>query len=91
MDDATVNAYNRGAEAFADEWENAQPPVGFDASEGLLALARRRHPEIQFGTAVLPNLDGIADRSFANALCEIVIMHLGADGNCCGIARAAAV
>jgi hypothetical protein len=24
MDNATVNAYHRGAEAFADEWENAQ-------------------------------------------------------------------
>jgi hypothetical protein len=35
------------------------PTVGFDASEELLALARRRHPEIQFGTAALPNLDPI--------------------------------
>jgi len=59
-------------------WLNASgyPTRGFDASEGLLAEARRRHPEIQFGTAVLPGLDGIAEGSFANVLCETVIMHL---------------
>jgi hypothetical protein len=38
MDNATVNAYHRGAEAFADEWENAQPrrpiytPLSFGSS-----------------------------------------------------------
>jgi hypothetical protein len=41
-----------------------------------LAEARIRHPEIPFGTAVLPGLNGIAEGSFANVLCETVIMHL---------------
>jgi SAM-dependent methyltransferase len=49
---------------------------GFDASEGLLVEARRRHPQIHFSVAVLPGLDGIAEGSLANVLCETVIMHL---------------
>jgi len=59
-------------------WLNARgyPTKGFDASEGLLAEARRRHPQIHFSTAILPGLDGIAEGSFANVLCETVIMHL---------------
>ena len=59
-------------------WLNARghPTKGFDASEGLLAEARRRHPQIHFSTAILPGLDGIAESSFANVLCETVIMHL---------------
>jgi SAM-dependent methyltransferase len=59
-------------------WLNASgyPTIGFDASEGLLAEARRRHPQIEFRTSVLPGLDGLADNSFANVLCETVIMHL---------------
>ena len=56
--------------------ENGFPSKGFDASEGLLQEARRRHPELQFAKAVLPALDGIADASFTNVLCETVIMHL---------------
>jgi SAM-dependent methyltransferase len=59
-------------------WLNASgyPTEGFDASEGLLAEARRRHPQIHFSKAILPGLDGIAESSFANVLCETVIMHL---------------
>jgi SAM-dependent methyltransferase len=59
-------------------WLNAHgyPTTGFDASEGLLAEARRRHPQIHFFPAILPGLDGIAEGSFANVLCETVIMHL---------------
>jgi SAM-dependent methyltransferase len=113
MDDATLSAYDRDAEAFANEWDAQPPPsdlhatvrkffvpgptadigcgsgrdaawlnaagyptTGFDASAGLLAEARRRYPLIQFNTAVLPDLDGIAESSFANVLCETVIMHL---------------
>jgi SAM-dependent methyltransferase len=59
-------------------WLNANgyPTEGFDASEGLLAEARRRHPRVHFSTAILPRLDGIAEGSFANVLCETVIMHL---------------
>jgi SAM-dependent methyltransferase len=59
-------------------WLNANgyPTDGFDASEGLLAEARRRHPQVRFSTAFLPGLDGIAEGGFANVLCETVIMHL---------------
>jgi len=62
-------------------WLSARgfPTKGFDASEGLLAEARRRHPQIHFSTAILPGLDGIAEESFANVLCETVIMHLEPD------------
>src|SRR6266446_3779722 len=106
MDDATLSAYDRDATAFANDWDDAQPPPsdlhavvrqffspgptadvgcgsgrdaawlnacgyptkGFDASEGLLAEARRRHPQIHFSAAILPGLDGIAESSFANVL-----------------------
>src|SRR5258708_37330184 len=66
------------AAAVTRLWLNAcgYPTKGFDASEGLLAEARRRHPQIHFSTAILPGLDGIAESSFANVLCETVIMHL---------------
>src|ERR1700678_3732465 len=114
MDDTTLNAYDRDANNFADDWESQPPPTdlhavvqkffipggctadigcgsgrdaawldangypatGFDASEGLLSEARKRHPQLQFTTAILPDLDGIAEGSFTNVLCETVIMHL---------------
>jgi SAM-dependent methyltransferase len=59
-------------------WLNANgfPAVGFDASEGLLAEARRRYPKLQFASAELPDLLGIAAGSYDNLLCETVIMHL---------------
>ncbi|HLH89299.1 MAG TPA: class I SAM-dependent methyltransferase [Xanthobacteraceae bacterium] len=50
--------------------------TGFDPSEGLLREARARHPGLPFRQAALPELAGIADASFANVLCETVIMHL---------------
>lgn len=53
--------------------------TGFDASEGLLREARRRHPEVAFENRQLPSLDGIAEASFTNVLCETVIMHLPDD------------
>jgi len=52
------------------------PTTGFDASEGLLAEARSRHPEVQFEYRLLPRLDGVMNASFTNVLCETVIMHL---------------
>jgi SAM-dependent methyltransferase len=55
---------------------NGFSATGFDASEGLLGEARRRHPGIRFVQATLPELTGIADASFSNVLCETVIMHL---------------
>ncbi len=51
------------------------PAVGYDASEGLLAEARRRFPSLEFRHAALPLLPEVTDR-FANVLCETVIMHL---------------
>jgi SAM-dependent methyltransferase len=59
-------------------WLNANgfPAVGFDASDGLLAEARRRYPEFTFTRAELPDLRGVAAAGFDNVLCETVIMHL---------------
>jgi SAM-dependent methyltransferase len=56
--------------------ENGFPATGYDASEGLLAEARRLHPGVRFFSASLPTLDGIGDGIFTNVLCETVIMHL---------------
>jgi SAM-dependent methyltransferase len=55
---------------------NGFPAAGFDASEGLLAEARRRYPNLTFAHAELPDLRSIAAGSFDNVLCETVIMHL---------------
>jgi len=59
-------------------WLNANgfPAEGFDASDGLLAEARRRYPELNFARAELPELAGIAASTYDNVLCETVIMHL---------------
>lgn len=113
MDAETVRAYDRAAEAFADDWDsqpagtdlqdlvrryftpgptadvgcgsgrdaawltaNGCPTVGFEPSEGLLAEARRRYPDVSFWSGALPELKGVADDTFANVLCETVIMHL---------------
>jgi SAM-dependent methyltransferase len=60
------------------EWlnEKGYPTIGYDASESLLAEARRLHPGGQFRYAALPELRDIADETFGNVLCETVIMHL---------------
>jgi SAM-dependent methyltransferase len=52
------------------------PAIGYDASPALIAQARRRHPACDFRIAALPALDGLEANSFANVLCETVIMHL---------------
>ena len=59
-------------------WLNANgfPASGFDASEGLLAEARTRYPNLTFAHAELPDLRGIAAGAYDNVLCETVIMHL---------------
>ncbi|KJC36690.1 SAM-dependent methyltransferase, partial [Bradyrhizobium sp. LTSP849] len=67
------------------------PTVGFDASEGLLAEARSRHPQIEFKRAVLPALDGIPEASFTNVLCETVIMHLEPEAIAPAVARLLAI
>jgi SAM-dependent methyltransferase len=114
-DGATLDAYDRAAPAFADDWAaqpapsdmydtlrrffrpgptadigcgsgrdaawlagNGYPATGYDASEGLLAEARRRHPGVPFHRAALPTLAGVGDTAFENVLCETVIMHLPA-------------
>ena len=59
-------------------WLNANgfPAAGFDASEGLLAEARKRYPGFTFEHAELPDLRDIEARTYDNLLCETVIMHL---------------
>jgi SAM-dependent methyltransferase len=59
-------------------WLNANgfPAVGFDASDGLLAQARSRYPDLNFSWAELPALRGLAANTYDNVLCETVIMHL---------------
>lgn len=59
-------------------WLNANgfSAAGFDASDGLLAEARRRYPNFKFAHAELPELKGIGARAYDNVLCETVIMHL---------------
>lgn len=51
------------------------PVEGFDASEALLAEARRLFPAIPFRHALLPDLTGVT-APFDNIVCETVIMHL---------------
>jgi len=52
--------------------------LGVDASAGLLAEARRRHPGVRFERDALPALASLPAGGFANVLCETVIMHLTA-------------
>lgn len=52
--------------------------LGVDASAGLLAEARRRHPGVRFAEDALPGLESLPGGTFANVLCETVIMHLAA-------------
>ncbi len=52
------------------------PATGYDASDGLLAEARARYPDLDFKHAELPELGGIAANTYDNVLCETVIMHL---------------
>ena len=55
---------------------NGYPAEGFDASDGLLAQARSRYPQLKFARAELPALQGITAATYDNVLCETVIMHL---------------
>lgn len=52
--------------------------LGVDASGGLLAEARRRHPGVRFERDTLPELASLPSGAFANILCETVVMHLAA-------------
>jgi SAM-dependent methyltransferase len=59
-------------------WLNANGFLaqGFDASRGLLTEARTRYPQFEFAHAELPELGGLAAKTYDNVLCETVIMHL---------------
>ena len=70
---------------------NGFPCIGYDASEGLLAEARRRYPTGTFVHSALPELSGIADESFDNVLCETVIMHLPSDAIAPSVRRMLAI
>ena len=71
--------------------DNGFPACGYDASEGLLAEARKRHPQLTFRYAVLPELCGVEDNSFVNVLCETVIMHLAPDAVAPAVAKLVAI
>ena len=70
---------------------NGFAAIGYDASDGLLAEARARYPQLSFHQAALPGLAGIADGSFDNVLCETVIMHLAPSEIAPAVARLAAI
>jgi SAM-dependent methyltransferase len=70
---------------------NGFAATGFDPSDGLLREARARHPGLTFEQAALPELAGIADASFANVLCETVIMHLPRAAIAPSVARLVAI
>jgi 2-polyprenyl-3-methyl-5-hydroxy-6-metoxy-1,4-benzoquinol methylase len=128
MDRSTLEAYDKNAASFAEDWESQPSPddiydivrrffgkgstadigcgsgrdtawlaqngftaTGYDASEGLLAEARRLHPNIQFRHAALPELSGIADESFSNVFCETVIVHLPPDAIAASVQRLMAI
>lgn len=59
--------------------------TGYDASAGLLAEARARHPEVTFELVELPGLAGLPE--FDNVVCETVVMHLPAAGALAGVRR----
>jgi len=63
---------------------------GFDASEGLLAEARRRHPQIHFSTAMLPTSMALP-KLLCNVLCETVIMHLEPEADHASVERLLAI
>lgn len=56
--------------------ENGYPAIGYDPSAGLLLEARRRHPGVEFVRDCLPELGSAGEGTFANVLCETVIMHV---------------
>jgi SAM-dependent methyltransferase len=129
MDRDTIRIYDEGADAFAGDWEDDQPPpddlyaalkqyfrpgptvdvgcgsgrdtawlaangfdsIGIDASAGLLAEARRRHPGVTFRQDTLPELASLETGAFANVLCETVIMHLAPDTVAGAVQRMAAL
>lgn len=70
---------------------NGFPTIGYDPSEGLLDEARARYPQLKFVTAALPELTGVSDNTFANVLCETVLMHLERDSIVASVHRLIAI
>jgi ubiquinone/menaquinone biosynthesis C-methylase UbiE len=56
--------------------KNGFEVIGLDASLGMLRQAKKRHPKTHFLQAALPELSGIPDATFSNALCSAVLMHM---------------
>ncbi|WP_161569230.1 class I SAM-dependent methyltransferase [Candidatus Oscillochloris fontis] len=50
--------------------------IGYDASPAMLAEAQRAYPHIPFIVANLPDLAEIPAETYANILCNAVLMHL---------------
>jgi SAM-dependent methyltransferase len=55
---------------------NGYPCVGFEPSQGLRNEARRLFPDWRYEAGALPDLDALGTRTFANVVCETVLMHL---------------
>lgn len=55
---------------------NGFAAVGYDASAGMLAEARRAFPALALQQAALPDLAAISAGAYQNVLCSAVIMHL---------------
>jgi len=55
---------------------NGYPCIGFEPSAGLRDEARRRFPDWRFEAGALPDLDALNGETFANVVCETVLMHL---------------
>jgi SAM-dependent methyltransferase len=55
---------------------NGFPTVGYEASAGMLAEARRAYPALDLRLGALPDLAGVVDQCYQNVLCSAVVMHL---------------
>jgi len=55
---------------------NGFPAVGWDASEGMLAEARRAFPSLELGLAALPDLQPVPTEHYDNVLCDATLMHV---------------
>jgi SAM-dependent methyltransferase len=63
---------------------------GIDLSPEMIAIARRRHPDLRFTVADLTNLP-VPDGTWAGALCSFSIIHLDRDGRARAYAELARV
>ncbi len=70
---------------------NGFAAVGYDPSPALLTHARTRYPGLAFRSGALPALAGIPDATYANVLCETVLMHLPRDAVPPSVARLMAI